>query len=214
MLQLNGVQVDIPKMDLYKDYAVFTIEFESDCKLLVCHTCETPVKAALNSVIDKIRCASSAYLPSTMEALANSKYITVQVYQPKELAQCSVLNLKYELIEKYNTFTPGGHNIPYTPGQKPLEKQIVKDLMLKTAATMFSNLVGSKRGRTPRPVYQYERKNSVWQLKKKFERLSDVTGDVPEANLSNICLCCKEPTRTAYGFKWSYSGNAEIELNS
>lgn len=215
MIKLRGIQVDIDPDYLGTNYVVFTVEFENDCKVLVCHTCETPLRVALSTLLDKIIRGDSSYLPATMVALAKSKYITVQVTRPAESTPFDVFKLKYELIESYNAFAPGGHNIPYTYGQATIEKQMAKRAILRQVAGLFDKSEYHKpKGRTPKPVYQYGRVLSVWRVIKSYPSLSAVAKEMPDICISNISMCCKDPQRTAYGYKWSYSPDAVLELNS
>ena len=80
MITIEGINVDLnaPASALKTNWALFTVEFEYDCKMLVCHTLNGPVLSGIKKLVAQVLKGKTADL-ELRRALAASRYITVDI---------------------------------------------------------------------------------------------------------------------------------------
>ena len=221
MITINGISIDTASSPdkLMAEWALFTVEFEYDCKILMCHTFEQSVFRSIKKLIEGI-------LSSKMEnielrrALLSSKYITIDViksmksYIP-EAAPLSnkkdiVLEEKYRLIKEYNTYYPFGYNILTDNSlmaeefmyKAHLYNELIKEM---NASDLYvpSDLKVVQRGRPGKRVHKFNAKTGLY-----LESYNSVKEAAIATNTrpSNISACCNDKLgqKTTGGFKWSY----------
>lgn len=221
MVTINGISVDtVSSPDkLMAEWALFTVEFEYDCKILMCHTFEQSVFRSIKKLIEGI-------LSSKMEnielrrALLSSKYITIDViksmksYIPEAASLSNkkniVLEEKYRLIKEYNTYYPFGYNI-LTDNSLMAEEfthkvhlynELIKEM---NASDLYvpSDLKVVQRGRPGKRVHKFNAKTGLY-----LESYNSVKEAAIATNTrpSNISACCNDKLgqKTTGGFKWSY----------
>ena len=221
MITINGISIDTASSPdkLMAEWALFTVEFEYDCKILMCHTFEQSVFRSIKKLIESI-------LSSKMEnielrrALLSSKYITIDViksmksYIPEAASLSNkkniVLEEKYRLIKEYNTYYPFGYNI-LTDNSLMAEEfthkvhlynELIKEM---NASDLYvpSDLKVVQRGRPGKRVHKFNAKTGLY-----LESYNSVKEAAIATNTrpSNISACCNDKLgqKTTGGFKWSY----------
>lgn len=221
MITIDGINIDTASSPdkLMTEWALFTVEFEYDCKMLMCHTLGQSVFRSIKKLIENI-------LSSKMEnielrcALLSSKYITIDVL--KSMKSCIpetmllsnkkniVLKEKYKLIKEYNTYYPFGYNI-LTDNSLMAEEFMYKSRLYNElikemdASDLYvpSDLKVIQRGRPGKRVHKFNAKTGLY-----LESYNSVKEAAVATNTqpSNISACCNDKSgqKTTGGFKWSY----------
>lgn len=221
MITIDGINIDAASSpdELAAEWAIFTVEFEYDCKMLMCHTLGQSIFRSIKKLIENI-------LSSKMEnielrrALLSSKYITIDVlksmkgYMPKTMALDNkkniVLEEKYRLIKEYGTYYPFGYNI-LTDNSLMAEEFMYKSRLYNElikeidASDLYvpSDLKVIKRGRPGKRVYKFNAKTGLYLgTYNSVKEAAAATNTQP----SNISACCNDKLgqKTTGGFKWSY----------
>lgn len=221
MITIDGINIDTASSpdELMTEWALFTVEFEYDCKMLMCHTLGQSVFRSVKKLIENI-------LSNKMEnielrcALLSSKYITIDVL--KSMKNCIpetmplsnkkniVLEEKYKLIKEYNTYYPFGYNILTDNSlmaeefmyKSRLYNELVKEM---DASDLYvpSDLKVIQRGRPGKRVHKFNAKTGLY-----LESYNSVKEAAVATNTqpSNISACCNDKSgqKTTGGFKWSY----------
>lgn len=225
MITINGINIDIASSpdELMTEWALFTVEFEYDCKMLMCHTFGQSVFRGIKKLIENI-------LSSKMEnielrrALLSSKYITVDVLKsmkgripetiPLSDKKNIVLEEKYRLIKEYNTYYPFGYNILTDNSlmaeefmyKHALYNELIKEMDVSDLYVP-SDLKVIQRGRPGKRVHKFNAKTGLY-----LESYSSVKEAAAATNTqpSNISACCNDKSgqKTTGGFKWSYEKDA------
>lgn len=201
MIRLQGIQVDIAGSDdaLLAEHAVFTIEFEYDSKLLVCHTRTSTVKKELEKLIKKTLGPKETNL-QLRQALQQSEYITVQVKKSNIVSQQEALDIKYDLIRSNSSYMPYGHN-SLLSGLNKDEKVHAKALMASLMHKIDGGVKAQSSSNKSKRVYRYD-KSTGFYIDSYTSTLeaSKITGVCQ----SNISMCCKGHIKSAGNFIWSY----------
>lgn len=221
MITIDGINIDTAySVDkLMTEWALFTIEFEYDCKILVAHAFNYSIFRSIKRIIASI-------LDNKMEnlelrrALLSSKYITVDILRfmkneiypgmPIEEKKHAIYKEKYRIIEEYKTYYPYGYNILTDAGQIKGERDYAYSLYKKLveeidASSLYvpSDLKVIQRGRPGKMVHKFNAKTGLY-----LETYSSVkeAAIATNTNSSNISACCNDKTgkKTTGGFKWSY----------
>lgn len=221
MITIDGINIDTASSpdELMTEWALFTVEFEYDCKMLMCHTLGQSVFRSIKKLIENI-------LSSKMEnielrrALLSSKYITIDVIKsmkdciPETMSLSNkkniVLEEKYKLIKECNTYYPFGYNI-LTDNSLMAEEFMYKSRLYNElikemdASDLYvpSDLKVIQRGRPGKKVHKFNAKTGLY-----LESYNSVKEAAVATNTqpSNISACCNDKSgqKTTGGFKWSY----------
>lgn len=224
MIEIEGVKVDIPLEDLTLRNKVFLIELEYDLSLWVGVAYNKTVHEALIELLKPLVASRYCAFQETAEAVKNSEYLSVSIvdrghvfsaFDPIEL-----FKHKYRTIEKLGTIYPNGHNfwgweLSYnrsgvracisTKALNEVRKEMIKAKMPDKAST---------RGRKSIEVFQYkffpkeQGAKSAWNLIKSYPSVSAAAKSIRKGSAGNISIACVDPTKTAYGYKWSHSPEA------
>lgn len=221
MITIDGINIDVVSSPdrLMTEWALFTVEFEYDCKVIMCHTFEQSVFRGIKKLISRILSSKMKNI-ELKRALLSSKYITVDVL--KSMKDCIsevtapddkkdiVLKEKYKLIKEYSTYYPFGYNIltdnsldfkerayMYT-----LYNELTKEI---NADSLYvpSSLKVTQRGRPGKRVHKFSAKTGLYlESYKSVKEAAIATNTRP----SNISACCNDKLgqKTTGGFKWSY----------
>lgn len=217
MIKLQGIQVDVVgSVDfLLAEHALFTIEFEYDSKLLVCHACAVTVKRALEKLIRKILGPKETNL-SLRQALLQSEYITVQVKKLNTNRQHKILEAKYELIRNNMTYEPYGHNSLSAKLDKnekiyanmlmaSLKDEIDKNAKISIENEKQNNFSFSRA----KEVHAYDKITGAYI--KSFSSITEAS-DATGVCQSNISMCCKGDINTAGKYIWSFEKKQIAEI--
>lgn len=221
MITINGISVDTVSSpdELMTEWALFTIEFEYDCKMLMCHTLGQSVFRGIKKLIEHILSSKTENI-ELRRALLSSKYITIDVLKsmkdcipetiPLSDKKSIVLEEKYRLIKEYNTYYPFGYNILTDDSlmaeefmyKSHLYNELIKEI---DANDLYapSNLRIIQRGRPGKRVHKFNAKTGLY-----LESYNSVKEAAVATNTqpSNISACCNDKSgqKTTGGFKWSY----------
>ena len=221
MITINGISVDTVSSpdELMTEWALFTIEFEYDCKMLMCHTLGQSVFRGIKKLIERILSSKTENI-ELRRALLSSKYITIDVLKsmkdcipetiPLSDKKSIVLEEKYRLIKEYNTYYPFGYNILTDDSlmaeefmyKSRLYNELIKEI---DANDLYapSNLKIIQRGRPGKRVHKFNAKTGLYlESYNSVKEAAIATNTQP----SNISACCNDKSgqKTTGGFKWSY----------
>lgn len=215
MINVKGIQIDVAdSLDrLSEEWAIFTIEFEYDAKIMVHHTFGNSVYTELNRLI-KSMLSSRCCIPEQLNSLVNSKFLTVEVKEViSSKSTIEVLKRKYELIDEYQSYAPYGHN--YLRDTKGTEKVFASSLMqqlvyrVRIPEKMIPVEESCKKGRLPEPVYQYDKTTGI--LIRGFESTREASEQTGLC-ISNINMCCNKHIKSSGGYIWSRNKSQVIEI--
>lgn len=221
MITIEGVNVDTTASTstLMSEWAIFTVEFEYDCKMLIGH-------ALNNTVFRSVRKLIGYILNNKMEnlelrrALLSSQYITVDILKdmrkdlPKKALvdekKSIILKEKYRLVKEYKTYYPYGYNILtdayLLKGEHIHARALYNELIREIDAGALyvpSNLKVTQRGRPGKMVHKFSAKTGLYlETYNSVKEAAAATDTSP----SNISACCNDESgqKTTGGFKWSY----------
>lgn len=207
MITINGIQVDIDTSadSLSCKWAVFTVEFEFDIKLIVCHVFNQSVYDGLKNLINKTL-GNKAQSIQLRQALLNSRYITVSVKKHEMQSECEVLSHKYELIKAYKSYFPYGYNTLTTGNALErnyaniLRQEIISEIDNSASCACAKPLRG--RGRLSKRVYKYDKETGLYLGE--YNSLKEASEDTGLCT-SNISMCCNGHIKAAGPFIWSYA---------
>lgn len=215
MINIDGIQVDIATSidSLSNKWAVFTIEFEFDNRLIVCHTFNQSVYEKIQAIFHQVL-SSNTKRVELRQALINSKYITVAVEERELQSESEVLAKKYGLVKANKTYLPHGYNTLILPGNA-LEQDYINALRQELIYEMDkeSNLLhiyntSRKKGRLPKRVYGYDKESGL--LVKEYASVTEAA-ESTGIHASNISACCTGRIKTAGQYRWSYVNRADID---
>jgi hypothetical protein len=216
MIKLQGIQVDVVgSVDyLLAEHALFTVEFEYDNKLLVCHTCAITVKRTIEMLIRRVLGPKEKNL-QLRQALLQSKYITVQVKELHTSSLCEILGAKYDLIKSNMTYSPYGHNLLISTSMDKKEK-LYAELLMNTLmdeidknSKIDTSAFKTARGPRTKEVYAYDKITGIFV--KEYDSIQAAHEDTGVCK-SNISMCCKGHINTAGDYIWSYEKMQVIDL--
>lgn len=219
MVNIEGIQVDTATdiNSLSNEWAVFTVEFEFDSRLIVCHVFNQTVYKGIKSLIQQILSVKAKSI-ELRQALLNSRYITVNIEKYGLEDKFKVLAYKYELIKANKTYFPYGYNTFVKVGTTLeqnyadiLLRELMDDIDRNAAYPQNSLYSLGKKGRTPKPVYSYD-KNTGFPVGK-YASVKDAAEDTGIC-ASNISMCCSGHIRTAGQYIWSYISQPIIDVHS
>lgn len=217
MVNIQGIQVDIMgSIDLLlAEHAVFTIEFEYDNKLLVCHTLAVTVKKTLTRILRKILGPKETNV-ALRQALLQSKYITVDITELNTHSTHNILETKYEMIKNCMAYQPYGYN-PLVHGldsiEYPYALMLMRELMdnvdknakINHPISKFRDIALSRT----KEVHAYDKATGLYiRSFISTKEASEITGVCQ----SNISMCCKGHINTAGNYIWSYDKEQFVEL--
>lgn len=225
MITINGINIDTASSpdELMTEWALFTVEFEYDCKMLMCHTFGQSVFRGIKKLIENILSGKMENI-ELRRALLSSKYITVDVLKsmkgripetiPLSDKKNIVLGEKYRLIKEYNTYYPFGYNILTDNSlmaeefmyKHALYNELIKEMDVSDLYVP-SDLKVIQRGRPGKRVHKFNAKTGLY-----LESYNSVKEAAAATNTqpSNISACCNDESgqKTTGGFKWSYEKDA------
>lgn len=208
MVEISGIKVDIvgAASTLSMNWAVFTVEFEYDSKLMVCHTFEWTVAEGIEKLVQKIMSDRVEGL-DLRQAFISSEYITVEVKNRFERNYEEIMRAKYNLISSNKTYYPMGYNfllLVNNSMEKPYAFCLYNALINNITAnnkkwTQYNK--SKNRGRASKPVYKYDTLTGIF-----ISEYSSVKEAAQAVNISatNINMCCNGHIKSAAGFLWSY----------
>lgn len=215
MVEISGIKVDIvgAASTLSMNWAVFTVEFEYDSKLMVCHTFEWTVAEGIEKLVQKIMSDRVEGL-DLRQAFINSEYITVEVKNKFEGNYEEIMRAKYNLISSNKTYYPMGYNFLLL-----VNNSIEKPYAFCLYNALINNVTANnkkwaqfckpqRRGRVSRPVYKYDVLTGIF-----ISEYNSVKEAAQAVNISatNINMCCNGHIKSAAGFLWSYEKVDAIE---
>ena len=208
MIKIANIEVQASEADLNESDVVFTITFESDLKALICHAHHRPVREALEELLTNIQ-NEPYYTLELTEALEQSAFIIISVDHQKYPSLSALINRKFELIKENNTLVPSGHNLWL------MEYSVVGLPKALVRKCLMTDRPKKSAGRNKKPVYQYAKRTDGsierWILFAKWPSITDLCKTYPSYSRGNISSACNNPSKTAYGFKWSYSQDEIFE---
>lgn len=208
MVEISGIKVDVVETlnTLSMDWAVFTVEFEYDSKLMVCHTFEWTVAEEIEKLVQKIMSDKVESL-ELRQAFINSEYITVEIKNRFERSYEEIMHAKYSLISGSKTYYPMGYNfllLVNNPIEKPYAFCLYSSLINAITASSkkwcnYSKL--RRKGRASKPVYKYDMTTGIF-----MSEYTSAKEAAQAVNISatNINMCCNGHIKSAAGFLWSY----------
>lgn len=218
MINIEGIQVDITTDidSLSSEWAVFTVEFELDSRLMVCHVFNQTVYRGIKSLIQQILSAKAKNI-ELRQALLNSRYITVNIEKYGLEDKFKVLAYKYELIKANRTYLPYGYNTFLKVGTT-LEQnyadillhELMDDIDKNAAYPQNSLCNAGKKGRASKPVYSYDKITGL--PVGEYVSIKDAAEDTGIC-ASNISMCCNGHIRTAGPYIWSYISQPIIDVH-
>lgn len=209
MINIDGIQVDTTTSidSLSNEWAVFTVEFEFDNRLIVCHTFDQSVYRGIKKLISQILSVKAKSI-ELRQALLNSKYITVNIEAFGLNDKCDVLDYKYKLIKSNKTYLPYGYNNLIGVGNSLeqnyadiLLKSVIDEIDKNAAYPMNGIYNTGKRGKISKPVYSYDRKTGL--PVGEYISIKDAAEDTGIC-ASNINMCCNGHIKSAGNLIWSY----------
>ena len=209
MINIDGIQVDTTTSidSLSNEWAVFTVEFEFDSRLIVCHTFDQSVYRGIKKLISQILSVKAKSI-ELRQALLNSRYITVNIETFGLNDKCDVLDYKYKLIKSSRTYLPYGYNNLISVGNSLeqnyadiLLKSIIDEIDKNAAYPTNSVYNTSKRGKVSKPVYSYDKKTGL--PVSEYVSVKDAAEDTGIC-ASNINMCCNGHIKSAGNLIWSY----------
>lgn len=209
MINIDGIQVDTTTSidSLSNEWAVFTVEFEFDSRLIVCHTFDQSVYRGIKKLIGQILSVKAKSI-ELRQALLNSRYITVNIETFGLNDKCDILDYKYKLIKSSRTYLPYGYNNLISVGNSLeqnyadiLLKSIIDEIDKNAAYPTNSVYNTSKRGKVSKPVYSYDKKTGL--PVSEYVSVKDAAEDTGIC-ASNINMCCNGHIKSAGNLIWSY----------
>lgn len=218
MINIDGIQVDITTSidSLSNEWAVFTVEFEFDSRLIVCHTFNQSVYRGIKSLIRQILSINAKSI-ELRQALLNSKYITVNIEKYNLTDESEVLAYKYELIKANKTYLPYGYNTLIKAGNafeqnyaNILMQEIINEIDKNAAYPPNSIYNTHKRGRLPKSVCCYDRNTGLFVSE--YASIKDAAEETGVC-ASNISMCCNGYIKSAGRYMWSYIYQPIIDIS-
>lgn len=214
MVNIEGIQVDIVGnlRTLSANWALFTIEFEYDSRIMVCHVFDKPVERGISNVIKRIL-SPKVESVDLRKSLLNSEFITVEVKKEYAPSDTDVLLFdKYQMIKSNKSYYPYGYNFLLLTTNS-YEKQYARTLhnALINGLNGPMPLTSNKKGRAPKPVYSYDKYTGV--LVQKYDSIKDAAEQTGLC-ASNINMCCNGHIKTAGKYIWSYALQPGINTHS
>lgn len=206
--------------------AYFIIEFEYDSKFYVGWTGSSHFNSVKRCVSNLIYYSLKGHdwpkknNPGIAKAIEESKYITITTIEiPYNTALLDIYLGLYELIDKYNAYTPYGHNVINALNKSIAEKQVIHKYALKWGIPekihrIVNNRTGTAIKNYPsRAIYQYKQiSENLYKLYKRWNSVREYIDSVApmKINPSAIYMCCNNQRRVAYGDIWRFNGDEEI----
>lgn len=207
MINIEGIQVDVVGStdSLMTEWAVFTVEFEYDNKMIVCHTFDWSVRQGLIRLVKKILSPRVEGF-DLRQALVNSQYLTVEVKGSFPKNQSALMVEKYDLINKNATYYPCGYNFLFLVNnslEKPYAFLLHNKLIDNVSINAPKHIVktASPRGRSSRPVFQYDKATGLFI--RGFESVKEAALST-DMCATSINMCCNGHIKSAGGYLWSY----------
>lgn len=208
MINVCGTHIDVVGQigSVSRNWAVFTVEFEYDSKLMVCHTLEWSVLDGIERLVRSIMSDKVEGL-ALRQSFARSEYLTVEVKGTFENDPGAVMRAKYDLIADNKAYDPFGYNfLPLV--KEPMEKAYALRLyrglinaVCPNAPELPTPTSPKRPGREPKPVYRYDRRTG--DFVSGYASTKEAAQDVGISS-TNICMCCNGHINFAAGFLWSY----------
>lgn len=214
MIIIEGIQVDlVGSIDsLLSEWAIFTVEFEYDSKVIICHTFDWTVRRGIINLINKILSPKVESI-DLRQSFINSKYITVEVNSIYKNSPSTILKNKYELIKSNITYYPYGYNflLLANNSEKPYAYLLHNELIENIDTSAHARIEKLKRnvGRATKPVYQYDASTGLFM---KEHNSAKEASEYSSVCKSNINMCCNGHIKSAGGYIWSYEKMDIIEL--
>ena len=217
MVEISGIKVDIEAVsNLSMNWAVFTVEFEYDSRLMVCHTFEWTVAEEIEKLVQKIMSDKVEGI-DLRQAFVNSEYITIDVKNRFESNYEEIMRTKYNLISNNKTYYPMGYNfllLTNNPIEKPYAFCLYNALINNITANSkkwAQYCKPQRRGRVSKSVYKYDKLTGIF-----ISEYDSVKEAAQAVNISatNINMCCNGHIKSAAGFLWSYEKVDIIENTS
>jgi hypothetical protein len=215
MVNIEGIQVDLVGNinSLLTEWAIFTVEFEYDSKIIICHTLDWTVRKGIISLAKKIL-SPKVESVDLRQSFLNSEYITVEVKGVFKDSKAELLKNKYELIKSNMTYYPYGYNflLLVNNDEKPyaftLHNELIENVS-KSAALHIESLKKGPKGRKPKNVYKYDINSGLFI--EEYNSINDASYH-SGIQASNICMCCNKHIKTAGGYIWSYEKYDIIDI--
>lgn len=211
MVNICGINVDLDNeaTDLSRTMAIYIIEFESDCRLLVCHTLTQTVGECLEKLIRRTL-GPNCKDPELRIAFLNSEHITLSVKNYGLSTASDVLSCKYDLIKREELYRPNGYNSlvninDYTEQKyaNVVLQQLLEKIDSEAKYKPYScNASSLRRGRPNRSVYAYDKISGI--LVKGYNSLNEAS-ETTGVKASNISACCSGHLKSAGLYIWSYT---------
>lgn len=201
--------------DAPKRNVVYTIEFSSDFSILVYHAYNKSVAKSLAELAKLVK-AGRLFHQDTLEAFRTSETLTINVESAEDLTLEELITKKFEIINKYDTIHPKGHNLWSIElyGLDFPKRLAIKCLGRAHCPGGVIKSESPRKGRPKKAIYQYALTRDIhtgqvlWVLQTRWPSLTDLKKMHKGWSPGNISAACADPTKTAYGFKWSHEPDA------
>lgn len=226
MITINGISIDtvVSTDALMAEWAIFTVEFEFDSKIIIGHVFNTSIFRGIKNLMQYALDRKTGNL-ELRQALLQSKYITVDILcnfkdifneNPGLLSEDKksiILKEKYKYIKSYKSYYPFGYNILTDTNLNKHEREHayrLYDELIKEidshALYMPNNLKLIQRGRPCKLVHKFNAKTGLYL--ETYNSLKEAAM-ATNTSSSNISACCNDLTgqKTTGGFKWSFNRN-------
>lgn len=224
MITIDGISVDatVPVDTLMAEWAIFTIEFEYDNKIIIGHVFNTSIIRGIKNLIQYALDRKTGNL-ELRQALLQSKYITVDTIcnfedifneNPELLFEDkknTILREKYKYVKNYKSYYPFGYNILTDTSLNKYEREhahVLYDELINEidsrALYAPNNLKLIQRGRPCKLVHKFNAKTGLYL--ETYNSLKEAAM-ATNTSSSNISACCSDLTgqKTTGGFKWSFN---------
>ena len=217
MVNIEGIQVDVTGnlTALSSTWALFTIEFEYDNRIMVCHVFDKSVEKGISDVIKRIL-SSKVESVDLRESLLNSKFIVVDVVKEYSNSGMDVLLFdKYQMIKNNMTYYPYGYNFllltrnSYEKHYAHMLHNTLINSINKCTVNSTLSLTPNKRGKKPKAVYKYDKESGLFiDSYDSIKIASEYTGICA----SNISMCCNGHVSTAGDYIWSFDKKPSVDI--
>lgn len=190
--------------------AVYTAEFDSEFKILVCHVNQDPVLPAFESLVQSIKngLKASKYLKQAIKDSANVTLKIEYIQEGNTLLSPMALNedllkKKYDIINTLKSYAPYGLNdLNYVFRYDFSLESVLAGKLMKILKRQGENLFTSPlKSDRERPVYQYSSEDGSFVAS--YNSIAEAANTV-NVTVSAIHHCCTGRGRTSGGYVWSF----------
>lgn len=191
--------------------AIYTAEFDSEFKILVCHVNQDPVLPAFESMIQSIKNGLKTS-KDLKQAIKDSTNVTLKIEYVQEVNELlspmamneDLLKKKYDIINTLKSYAPYGLNdLNYIYKYEFSLESVLANKLMKVLKRQGENLFsGFLKIRQERPVYQYNPESG--SLIASYNTITEAA-NIIGVTTSAIYHCCTARCHTSGGYIWSFN---------